>query len=420
MWSFNGSKLGTENGTSTSAQYVSLLLWNNFVAWNISSNFSDCKTSTKNDTSFVDLFDIFSSFGKKFTNDSSIFNLSENNPDEENATSSVEPFVSLSLRNTFMAINGSVLFLLAVSGIPINILNMVAFRKLGLSVSINISFFALSAVDFACACLYLFVAVIMQDMYGFIDIGVDISDVQYLSAFVLISFTTCGSFVTALINLERCCCVVLPVRVKDIFTRLSTVGLIAGMLLIQAAITAVHLASLSMTITTKSSMHSRPKIVLNRTRIDSDLHFALLWWGASFPTLISFAIVVICSIFLAFSFKQREKWLNSLAAPHNATIAKNKKLINIVVVISFIYIICYLPRVILNVAFIVTSSTTSPFETKSENLTLILSSFIRNFQALSGMCNTFAYLKMNTRFKQYLKNLLCLPCAQIRARCLSD
>ncbi|GFS14864.1 chemosensory receptor A [Elysia marginata] len=333
------------------------------------------------------------------------FNLTR--PFIENGTSPVvTQLVSLSLRNTFLTVNGGILLLLSVAGLPINILNMMAFRKLGFDISMNISLFALSAADFACACLYAALAVIMQDMSGLIDLSIDLNDVQFMLGIVIVCLSAYGSCVTALINLERCCCVIFPTKFKDYFTRKSTICLLTAMLAVQMGIIATCTGSSSFSVTKSPTSGGRSRLRLKTSRLGRIFFIELLFWGASVPFMLSFVGIVVSTIFLSTALNQRNRWLKSLPGSQIETIAKNQKLVGTVVAISATYIICFLPKV--TVSFVdLFNPALNPMVTSKGNIAFVGVSFMRIFQAFSGMFNIFIYVKMNSKFRQYLKKLLC-------------
>ncbi|RUS78186.1 hypothetical protein EGW08_014045 [Elysia chlorotica] len=335
----------------------------------------------------------------------------------KNESSLVQQIVPIPLRNLFLKINCSVLLLFALAGIPNNILNILIFRKLGFNSNINIHFLFLSTIDLICAIIYACVAVIMLDMSGLIRLPVDLADAIYLTAIVLISLSTIGSWVTAIISVERCCSVVMPVKVKHIFTRKVTICLNAGMVIFQMAIITVNVTSLKFRVN-KPLNDGRLQVILVYS--DDSLYIALLFWGASLITFICMATVVVSTAFLGTALRQRERWLESLPFSANlSTRVNNRKVARTVVAISSIYITCSIPGVVvLLVLFAV--PTLNPFAPAAESLSMVLSTFIQSFLAFSGMANIFVYLNMNSKYKEYFKNLLCFVCAQSRMRYGSD
>ncbi|KAK3800922.1 hypothetical protein RRG08_060267 [Elysia crispata] len=268
-----------------------------------------------------------------------MWNLSESLRDVENGTSLA---ISFSLRNNLLAVNSSLIFLLGLAGLPTNVLNLLIFRTLGLDSSININFFALSTADFVCALLYIIEALILLDLSQILQLPMDLTDLEYLVASLGASVSSFGSWVTAIISVERCCCILLPVRVKHIFTRKLTVCLIVGMLVVQL-VTLTASFSMMRLVLIRSPLGDRPKVGLADAATVSTLLVTLFFWGSSFPAFVCFALIVVSTIFLAITLRQRERWLQTLPGQRNENIEKNKKLVATVVAISAIYIACFLP-----------------------------------------------------------------------------
>ena len=320
-------------------------------------------------------------------------------------------YVSLKLRNVLLQVNCIILLLLGVTGIPTNVLNMLIFHKMGLGRGTNISFFALSAADLVCGCIYVFLAVVMMGQSRLLDLGVDISDFRYLFGPIILSVSAFISWVTTIISVERCFCVLLPQRTKDIFSEKTTLSLIAGMLLVQVSVIIASVVSKRLTIT-RSTLNNQSHVRLDHSTIDSSVFVSLNFWAASLPTFICLLIVVCSTGFLLVALTKRGKWLQSLPSSGNNAIKKNKKLMYVVVAISVIHIICFLPGVItIFVSFAVTDF--NPFEPRSKNLYLVLSSFVGEFQALSSVVNMFVYLRMSSNYNQCWRNLLHLPSRRV-------
>ncbi|GFS25773.1 chemosensory receptor A [Elysia marginata] len=335
--------------------------------------------------------------------------------DTENVTSTVDLFAASQLRGAVLNANSCILIVLALAGIPTNVLNIITFVKLGLHSSTNISFAALAIADLVCACVFLFVAVIMLDTAGMWRLPVNIDDLQYLFVPVIMCATTFGSGVTALINVERCCGVFFPLKLRLMFTRNSTVCLIAAMLVSQLAIIAFNFASINLTLTMPSSAR-RYKVLINDTQVGNTMYIPSLFWGSSMVATACFVIIVVSTICLSISLKQRRRWLKELPGLRNEVLEKNRKLVGKVISISVIYIICFLPGVAAIFVFFA-SPGLNPFSPEYKNLSHVMASFIRNFQAFSGTANIFIYWKMNSKYRKCVKQILCFGCARCRASC---
>ena len=218
----------------------------------------------------------------------------------------MQQILSLEKRILILKINSVPLLLVALIGLPTNVLNMLTFRKMGLYSTINISFFFLSIIDLVCECLYTFTALAFMEMSELIDISVELADVVYLLGPVAMGLIAIGSWLTALISVERCCCVVIPLKVKNIFTKKVTLGLILGMIIFQIASVTVCLTQMKFTMKPSPGDHWR-KIVLDRSKIDKFLIAALVFGASSSITFICFIVIVASTVFLSIVLRQRER-----------------------------------------------------------------------------------------------------------------
>ena len=140
--------------------------------------------------------------------------------------------------------------------------------------------------------------------------------------------------------------------------------------------------------------------------------------GSSVVTMICFAVIGVSTIFLGISVKLRGKWVQRFNLP-NQTLERNRRMLGTVAGVSSIYIIYFLPGILVILVHF-TMPALNAFTPHTENLSIIMATFIRNFQALSGMLNIFVYATMNVKYNQFFFKLLSLECARNRLQCFSD
>ncbi|RUS78928.1 hypothetical protein EGW08_013306 [Elysia chlorotica] len=362
-----------------------------------------------------------------------MWNVSEIHPGGgENQTAPDAGLMSVWLRNTLLAVNGVLLLLLSLAGLVTNALNMLVFGKTGLNTGINISFFALSAADFACAALYVLEAVIMVDMSHLVRLPVDIVDLEYVVSYWLVSVVSFASWVTGIISVERCLCIVMPVRVKRIVTRKLVVALIAAMLVVQSLMLMASLVLMQFEVIpaksgeitlappsevmdtdmqatsselTRPQASDRPRVFMERSGFLTAFITALLFWATTVPALACYIVIVVSTTFLAVALRQRERWLQTLPGQTSHNIGKNRKLVTTVVAVSVIYIVCFSPGASAIVTYFALPSQDA-LNVHVENLVFVLLSYAPIFQALSGMANIFVYFNMNARYRHDLKSLV--------------
>ena len=315
----------------------------------------------------------------------------------------IQQLISLHMRNLIAMVNSSLILVVALAAMLVNILNCLTFRKIGLHSGINISFFCLSTADFVSAFCLAFIAVVMKDIAREIDLGIDLTDVGYTAGAVHLGVLSFSSWVTAVINAERCCCVVLPMKVKQIFTRKITIGLILGMLVFQTANTTAILATVRFAVVW-SSQQNRPQVLLHMSTYNQKLSSILAFWGSTFVTAICCCVIVASTIFLAKSLRKRKETFQSMDGQQHRTMLRDQRLIRSAVGISTIFIACFIPTgTIYLVSFAYPAF--HVYDPYLGNLAQATSSFSLIFQAVSGVVNIFVYFKMNSRYKQCLCSL---------------
>ena len=99
-------------------------------------------------------------------------------------------------------------------GLLSNIANIIVFYRMGLSSATNICFFCLAITDFHCVSHILGVAFANQPSLEHAFLPIPMRDVVLISDTVYYAFSAIGSWITAIINVERSCYVVFPLNVR--------------------------------------------------------------------------------------------------------------------------------------------------------------------------------------------------------------
>ncbi|KAK3730972.1 hypothetical protein RRG08_014251 [Elysia crispata] len=124
---------------------------------------------------------------------------------------------------------------ICIFGIFSNIVNILVFFKMGFSSPTNISLFCLAIADLLTLCYALIASLGNHPAFQDVDLSFSMRDLTRVGAHVYFSSCAIGSWITAVINMERSVCVVFPMKVKQIFTRKTTVCLVVAMVIYQIA-----------------------------------------------------------------------------------------------------------------------------------------------------------------------------------------
>ncbi|RUS81915.1 hypothetical protein EGW08_010342 [Elysia chlorotica] len=295
---------------------------------------------------------------------------------------------------------------------------------MGFSSPSTISLFCLSITDTYCLFHISLTSFGLLPWVRDADLPIALLDVAYILSAVRFSVAATGSWITAVINVERSCCVVFPMKVKSIFTRKTIIGLIAGMVVYQVLATLPRSLSLHMT-SFKSRWSNRTVYKLDRTKLDERVANATLMAASAIPTFFCFFVVVFGTIFLIYSFKKsralRDAMTKSKTGPTENTGSgegskldtgskmseKDLRLIRSVIAISSIYIGGETP----NILIILATTFYPPFSLKNPYLHNFASALVMTghfCQAISFSVNFFVYFNMSSKFKQTFKEIF--PC----------
>ena len=103
---------------------------------------------------------------------------------------------------------------ICIFGIFSNIVNILVFFKMGFSSPTNISLFCLAIADLLTLCYALIASLGNHPAFQDVDFSFSMRDLTRVGAHVYFSSCAIGSWITAVINMERSVCVVFPIKVK--------------------------------------------------------------------------------------------------------------------------------------------------------------------------------------------------------------
>ena len=142
-------------------------------------------------------------------------------------------------------------------------------------------------------------------------------------------------------------------------------------------------------------------------------HFQLLTSIAMFaysvgPSVVSFIVVSIGTVFLIVKLKESTRWRKSSSTgAHKQEISsKETRVIRSAVLVCLVYIVCFTPNVCIVLASIIeprlyiADPYFGPF-------VFILLYFASLFQVISSACNIFIYLTTSIRFKKTFGIIFC-------------
>ncbi|KAK3713854.1 hypothetical protein RRG08_033826 [Elysia crispata] len=300
------------------------------------------------------------------------------NTSEKMALMPVQPVLSNAQYILFLSYLNTISIPICIFGILTNLTNIVVFYKMGFSSPTNINLFCLAIADLLTLCYTLIVNFGNHPAFQNADLSFSMYDVTRVGAHVYYSSCAIGSWITAVINVERSVCVVFPMKIASGLPRSFGVRF----------------------VWTTSALTNRTIIsyVMFNPRLISLSFFV----SFSVPNLICFIIVVLGTVFLISKFKQSRQLRSTMSVTgekSNKLSDKDVRLVRSMILISALYIFGAAPNVLLYVipAAYPSLYIDNPYLGNLFAVFLIIAGVI---QAISCSVNIFVYVGMGTNFRK--------------------
>ncbi|KAK3788685.1 hypothetical protein RRG08_042336 [Elysia crispata] len=303
---------------------------------------------------------------------------------------SLIPLVSFRIYTLFALVNDHLLTCsISFFGIFTNSANIAVFLKMGFAESTNISFFALSIIDLLISAYTLIGKLLYSPWLYSLHRNYQTIEGGHGISFVMFATTGVGAWVTAIISLERCFCIMFPLKVKTIITRRRIVLLILVMTVYQATFACLIYAQTG----PPYHQHSEKRIIY-------------LLCSLTAPSFICFFVVLVATSFLVIKLKQTMKMRSQIASQSDKAMSKERKVVRPVIFICVIFIVCFFPNVAKLLGTIVYPkfTLTDPYLGWLSN---IFYTFTFVFQSISSSTNIFVYYHMSSKFKETFRELFC-------------
>ncbi|RUS85709.1 hypothetical protein EGW08_006503 [Elysia chlorotica] len=267
-------------------------------------------------------------------------------------------------------------------GIVTNIANIVVYTKMGFSESSNVNFLALSVFDFLASVTILAMRTLYIPYFKGLANAALARYISHCLSHAIYVVIGGSAMMTALIAVERCICVVFPIKVKTWLTRRRS-------LYLMLTVVAYHLAFLVLIYSDPGPPYdAHPKKIA--------FYYVALY---SIPSTTCFFVVVVSTIFLVVHLRRNQRWRKQTSSRSVKTSDKEERLVKTIIAISIIFIICSFG----NVSIFIASILYPPFQYSNPyfaNLVLAFFGVSLNFQTVSACLNFFFYYRMSSRFKR--------------------
>lgn len=311
-----------------------------------------------------------------------------------------------------MAISlGIVCQTVTIFGIISNVLNCIVFIKQGFLDCINISLISLAVSDLCSLLTVMWSNLCFTPAFQVSGIPIATHEVHLITgSWPHVMFTRVTGWITAFISLERCVCVMLPLKVKSIFT--PRTHIVAVIVFFAVTFMCASMAYFSVGVGWRF-FPERNKTMLGlifladpkqRKLIDS---ISYVINGVVMPVSCFISVVTFTAVLIV-KLNQKASWRHAHSSAANETQDKSKintksntkerKVAKMVVLISVTFIASFLPAVGTFVAKYIEPQLT--YDGLYRRLAMVILSASFTAEVLNSSINIFVYFKMSTKFRQ--------------------
>lgn len=289
-------------------------------------------------------------------------------------------------------------------GIVNNVLNIVTFLKQGVRDTVNISLLMLAVSDLGSLIFLLFWNILSTPSFSSLDLSFYPEQIRWHVGWIHVILIRVSTGITALITFERCLCIAIPLEVKRILTPDRTVKCIIVIYLIMIG-SAAPMFYTSRYVWVFDSARNKSILGLVYLKDRSGQEVAVFVINAVLPTII-FVFIVVCTAILVKTLREKSKWRQTTAHSNKSNMSdKEAKAVKMVVLISIVFILCFLPGIFLFLWGLVETELRP--DGKQARTMYAVTSVMLFMEAVNATTNFFVYLTMSSKFKITFRELFC-------------
>ncbi|XP_055873593.1 uncharacterized protein LOC106072763 [Biomphalaria glabrata] len=274
----------------------------------------------------------------------------------------------------------------------------------GFKDTVNISLLGLAVSDLLSLITALWVAICWNPLMYYADLPFIPEDVDYLTGSLPhLLFTRVTAWITAFVALERCLCIAIPLHVKTIVTpsRVAIYIVCTFVVVTGAQAGSFYTSSLEWVF---NSLRNRT--IMSRVWREGSQEIESITYSVNlvFP-FGSFIIVVVCTAISAIQLRRKSKWrmkttmAKSTRKDNEAdVVSKEKKVIKLVVMISVIFIVSFLPSNIIHITYCSIASQPELVYFYWPYLSISYS-FVKILEAFNASISIVLYYVMSSKFR---------------------
>ncbi|CAG5131713.1 unnamed protein product, partial [Candidula unifasciata] len=222
-------------------------------------------------------------------------------------------------------------------------------------------------------------------------------------------FARITSCITAFITLERCLCITVPLKVKEIITPKRTIAInIFVFLLMFCILSPAFYADRFGPV----SAPKRNKTLIGLVFVEDGQFIESICKTMDVSVqLISFVIVSISTAILIQNLLRNTKWRMSMSKSSTSGSgqdmgSRDKKVVRMVLSISCMFIVCFLPTVINYIVMFIFPSYS--VKGRYSNTFRFVWALLKILEAVHSSATIFIYFKMSTKYRSVLKQIICV------------
>ncbi|XP_025105708.1 uncharacterized protein LOC112571112 [Pomacea canaliculata] len=296
-------------------------------------------------------------------------------------------------------------------GAPTNILSMIVFYRQGLRDRMNLCLFCLAFVDlmYVTAVLgtvsYCFIAVFLPEEEHFWKQTLMKNFLNFVYGFGYSS-----GWLTMIIATDRCVCILFPMKSATVISTKTMTILLASSILLINILCGVYIIKETV-VSTKDDVTGRRVVMLSTTALflSTDMFSIIENIVLSLISIFCFSVVVLTTSLTIMGLRSAMAWRQSTSSlsplcSGSSYLKGQTVLMRMLVVVSFIYILCTAPNVALSLA----RFSDPAFRSDGPNCNVFTATHLFGFLTvmINSSINFFVYLTMSSRFRQELKTFL--------------
>ncbi|GFS11013.1 chemosensory receptor A [Elysia marginata] len=363
------------------------------------------------------------------------------------------PLISKKVRDIIVIINMAILSqIISIFGVIANIINIVVYIKQGAGEAMTVTLIGLAVADLGTVTCQMWLSVCWNPWFNHETLKLPFRPlhIEYLSAcHPRQSSVRISSWILAFATFERCLCITLPFKVRELITPYRARVFVVVVFIANTACT-VPFYYTSRIVSFFDKGANRSYLVLSFTDDRQEIDSVFYGFAVSL-TAIPFVAVALCTAVLVFHLNKASKWRESVTTNHlseknkaedlqkqppslketnnnreffyksegtvkplskekvqNAQLNKNKRAAKMVSMISTIFIVCNFPNTVNQLVMSIV-----PEYNKNGGYVNISQTFwsLGYFtETINASINIFMYYSMSTRYRNTIREMFCTRC----------